>query len=198
MRISDWSSDVCSSDLLAAARLLHRCHPDAAQHHRGHAHHGLRLRAGRLPAAADSRPAAALDPLGADHRPGGLSVQHALRCGHGGLPGADLAGAGRPHAVGRRPAGGDGMTPSWLRRGYMALIALFLMAPLIVVFGVSLNEKQSLLFPPEGLSLDWYAEIFTDDGWRGALFASVGLADTSRSEEHTAELQYLMRISYTI
>src|SRR3546814_2355670 len=77
MRISDWSSDVCSSDLLAAARLLHRCHPDAAQHHRGHAHHGLRLRAGRLPAAADSRPAAALDPLGADHRPGGLrSEEH--------------------------------------------------------------------------------------------------------------------------
>src|SRR3546814_15470540 len=71
------------------------------------------------------------------------------------------------------------MTPSWLRRGYMALIALFLMAPLIVVFGVSLNEKQSLLFPPEGLSLDWYAEIFTDDGWRGALFASVGLAALS-------------------
>src|SRR3546814_5327074 len=101
------------------------------------------------------------------------------------------------------------MTPSWLRRGYMALIALFLMAPLIVVFGVSLNEKQSLLFPPEGLSLDWYAEIFTDDGWRGALFASVGLAALSaalaviiamplRSEEHTSELQSLMRTSYAV
>src|SRR3546814_14148082 len=58
----------------------------------------------------------------------------------------------------------------------MAMIALFLMAPLIVVFGVSLNEKQSLLFPPAGLSLDWYAEIFTDDGWRGALFPSGCLA----------------------
>ena len=39
------------------------------------------------------------------------------------------------------------MTPAWLRRGYMTLVALFLMAPLVVVAGVSLNEKQSLLFP---------------------------------------------------
>ncbi|MPZ12018.1 MAG: ABC transporter permease subunit [Kiloniellaceae bacterium] len=71
------------------------------------------------------------------------------------------------------------MTPAWLRRGYMTLIALFLMTPLVVVAGVSLNEKKSLLFPPEGLSLSWYAEIFTDSGWRGALFASVGLAALS-------------------
>src|SRR3546814_13713750 len=42
--------------------------------------------------------------------------------------------------------------------------------------GVSLNEQQSRLFPQEGRSLGWYADIFTDDGWRGALFASVGLA----------------------
>lgn len=68
------------------------------------------------------------------------------------------------------------MTPSWLRRAYMTLIALFLLAPLVVVGGVSLNEKKTLLFPPEGFSLAWYGEIFTDGAWRGALITSVTLA----------------------
>ncbi|MGE5766919.1 MAG: ABC transporter permease [Bacteroidota bacterium] len=68
------------------------------------------------------------------------------------------------------------MTPVWLRRAYMTLIALFLLAPLVVVGGVSLNEKKTLLFPPEGFSLAWYGEIFTDGAWRGALIASVALA----------------------
>lgn len=71
------------------------------------------------------------------------------------------------------------MTSVWLRRGYMTLVALFLLAPLVVVAGVSLNEKQSLLFPPEGLSLSWYAAIFTDAGWRSALIASVVVAALS-------------------
>ncbi|NIA72517.1 ABC transporter permease [Pelagibius litoralis] len=68
------------------------------------------------------------------------------------------------------------MTPAWIRNGYMVLIALFLAAPLVVVAGVSVNAKKTLLFPPEGFSLSWYAEIFTENEWRSALFASVGLA----------------------
>ena len=36
------------------------------------------------------------------------------------------------------------MTPAWLRRGYMTLIALFLAAPLVVVAGVSVNAKKTL------------------------------------------------------
>lgn len=63
-----------------------------------------------------------------------------------------------------------------LTRLYFALIALFLAAPIIVVAGVSVNEKQSLTFPPEGFSLAWYGAIFTDTGWRSAFFASVMLA----------------------
>jgi len=71
------------------------------------------------------------------------------------------------------------MTPAWLRRGYMTLIALFLAAPLVVVGGVALNEKKTLLFPPQGFSLSWYGEIFADSGWRNALVASVVLAALS-------------------
>ncbi len=68
------------------------------------------------------------------------------------------------------------MTDRLLRRLYFVLVALFLAAPLIVVLGVSVNEKQDLSFPPKGFSLAWYAQIFTDPEWRSALIASLLLA----------------------
>lgn len=52
-----------------------------------------------------------------------------------------------------------------LRNLFMAAIAVFLLAPLVVVFGVALNAKRQLLFPPEGLSLRWYGELFTSEAW---------------------------------
>lgn len=60
--------------------------------------------------------------------------------------------------------------------GFMTAIGVFLLAPLVVVAGVSVNEKQSLLFPPEGFSLDWYGRIVSDTGWREALVSSLVLA----------------------
>ncbi len=63
-----------------------------------------------------------------------------------------------------------------LRNFYMALVGLFMSLPIIVVAGVSVNEKQDLSFPPVGFSLSWYAQIFTDSGWRQALFNSLLLA----------------------
>ncbi len=63
-----------------------------------------------------------------------------------------------------------------LTRLYFTLIAIFLAMPIVVVAGVSVNEKQSLTFPPQGFSLFWYGAIFTDPGWRAALFSSVLLA----------------------
>lgn len=59
---------------------------------------------------------------------------------------------------------------------YFTLVAVFLIAPLVVVVGVSVNEKQSLAFPPQGFSMNWYWQIFTDSEWRSALFNSLGLA----------------------
>lgn len=55
-------------------------------------------------------------------------------------------------------------------------VGIFLALPLIVVAGVSINEKRNLTFPPSGLSAHWYAQIFTDDTWRAALFNSLWLA----------------------
>ncbi|WP_337181108.1 ABC transporter permease [Shinella sp.] len=66
-----------------------------------------------------------------------------------------------------------------LQRLYFGLIGLFLSLPIIVVAGVSVNEKQTLAFPPQGFSLGWYGEIFTNVEWRSALFASITLAALS-------------------
>jgi putative spermidine/putrescine transport system permease protein len=59
---------------------------------------------------------------------------------------------------------------------FMTAVGIFLLLPLIVVAGVSINEKQSLTFPPQGFSWAWYAQIVTDPGWRSALIASLILA----------------------
>lgn len=63
-----------------------------------------------------------------------------------------------------------------LTRLFLAVVALFLAAPLIVIAGVSVNEMRSLTFPPVGFSLAWYGQIFSDPDWRGALTVSVLVA----------------------
>jgi putative spermidine/putrescine transport system permease protein len=68
---------------------------------------------------------------------------------------------------------------AFLRRAYFTAVALFLAAPIIIVAGVSVNEKQDLSFPPKGFSLSWYGQIFLDAEWRRALVASVLLALTA-------------------
>lgn len=65
---------------------------------------------------------------------------------------------------------------AFFRKLYFWMIGLFLALPLIVVAGVSVNEKQILAFPPKGFSLSWYGEIFLNPEWRNALFASLVLA----------------------
>ncbi len=71
------------------------------------------------------------------------------------------------------------MSTRLLQRLFFGAITLFLAAPIVIVAGVSLNERQTLAFPPQGLSWSWYAEIFSDPGWRGALLASLALATLS-------------------
>ena len=71
------------------------------------------------------------------------------------------------------------MSAKIFSRLYLAAVGLFLAMPLIVVLGVSVNEKQDLAFPPVGFSLSWYAQIFFDPEWRSALIASVLLALSS-------------------
>lgn len=66
-----------------------------------------------------------------------------------------------------------------LSRLYLLLVALVLSAPIIVVVGVSFNERKALLFPPRGFSLKWFGELFGDSGWRNALINSLTIASLS-------------------
>ncbi|KAB1083218.1 ABC transporter permease [Neorhizobium galegae] len=66
-----------------------------------------------------------------------------------------------------------------LRRLFFFVVGLFLALPLIVVAGVSINARQTLAFPPQGFSLSWYGQIFTNPEWRNALVASLILAASS-------------------
>jgi putative spermidine/putrescine transport system permease protein len=45
------------------------------------------------------------------------------------------------------------------------LVGAFLLAPLIIVAGVSLNGQKRLVFPPREVSLGWYGELATSPAW---------------------------------
>ncbi len=59
---------------------------------------------------------------------------------------------------------------------FIGLILLFLALPLVVVSGVSFNEKKALFFPPQGFSLRWYEELVTHGQWLGPIANSLVIA----------------------
>lgn len=63
-----------------------------------------------------------------------------------------------------------------LRNVFMSLVGLFLAAPLVVVVGVSLNAEKRLFFPPQGLSLRWYGDMFAQSAWRDPIENSLVIA----------------------
>ncbi|MBK1698546.1 ABC transporter permease [Rhodovibrio salinarum] len=62
------------------------------------------------------------------------------------------------------------------RRLFLAAIALFLAAPMVVVLGVSLNAEKRLFFPPDGVSLRWYGDMVAEAAWRGPILNSLTIA----------------------
>lgn len=62
------------------------------------------------------------------------------------------------------------------RHLFLAAVALFLAAPIIVVLGVSLNAQKVLFFPPQGLSLRWYGDMLLDAAWRTPIQNSLLIA----------------------
>uniref|UniRef100_A0A9E8CQY1 ABC transporter permease n=1 Tax=Bosea sp. NBC_00436 TaxID=2969620 RepID=A0A9E8CQY1_9HYPH len=59
-----------------------------------------------------------------------------------------------------------------------SLILLFLVAPIIVVFPLSLSSGELLVLPTPGYSLRWYADFFSSSRWLDATWNSfvVGIA----------------------
>jgi putative spermidine/putrescine transport system permease protein len=58
----------------------------------------------------------------------------------------------------------------------LGMIAAFLLAPMAVVVGVSLNRTRRMTFPPEDAGFTWYAEFLGDPAWRSALETSLLIA----------------------
>lgn len=65
---------------------------------------------------------------------------------------------------------------AWWRRLFMGAVALYLLLPILVIAGVSLNAKKVLFFPPQGVSLRWYREFFTQADWSAPALRSVVVA----------------------
>lgn len=49
--------------------------------------------------------------------------------------------------------------------GFSAFLAVFLIAPTLVLIPMSFTAGDSLQFPPEGFSLRWYENLFTSRSW---------------------------------
>lgn len=62
------------------------------------------------------------------------------------------------------------------RNLFLGAMLVFFAAPIVVVFGVSFNARKQLSFPPEGVSLRWYAEVFRKSDWLDAIATSLALA----------------------
>ncbi|MEC9246729.1 MAG: ABC transporter permease, partial [Pseudomonadota bacterium] len=48
---------------------------------------------------------------------------------------------------------------------FVVLTGIFLLAPLVVIVGVSVSESQFISFPPTGFSLRWYEAVLSSDAY---------------------------------
>lgn len=59
---------------------------------------------------------------------------------------------------------------------FAALVFLFLLAPLVIIVGASLSDTSYLTFPPQGLTLRWFANIFDISAFRNTAITSFQVA----------------------
>ncbi len=60
--------------------------------------------------------------------------------------------------------------------GFAVLVYIFLVGPLIIVIGAALSDTTYLTFPPQGLSLRWFENIFAIEAFRRTMLTSFQLA----------------------
>ncbi|MDG4890111.1 MULTISPECIES: ABC transporter permease [unclassified Mesorhizobium] len=58
-------------------------------------------------------------------------------------------------------------------RTYLSAYLLFLFAPIAIIVLFSFHSTPGLVFPMEGLSLRWYAQLFVNEGFLTSLWNSV-------------------------
>ncbi|EIM73617.1 ABC transporter permease [Nitratireductor aquibiodomus RA22] len=59
---------------------------------------------------------------------------------------------------------------------FVVLTGIFLLAPLVVIVGVSVSESQFISFPPTGFSLRWYEAVLSSDAYLNAAWISIQVA----------------------
>ena len=59
---------------------------------------------------------------------------------------------------------------------FLSLVALVLVAPFIVVLGVSIGASKTISFPPDAVTGAWYATLVADEEWRAAIGRSFLIA----------------------
>jgi putative spermidine/putrescine transport system permease protein len=64
----------------------------------------------------------------------------------------------------------------WSVRGGVALIYLYLLAPILITVIISFSADNILRFPPTGWSLKWYATLFANRDFMGAFQVSLIVA----------------------
>ena len=68
------------------------------------------------------------------------------------------------------------MAEKILIRGVVIAILIFLIGPLVIVCGLSLSKANLIKFPPQELSLRWFADVWKLDGFVAAVALSLKLA----------------------
>jgi putative spermidine/putrescine transport system permease protein len=64
-------------------------------------------------------------------------------------------------------------------RTVIALTMLFLLGPFVVVLLAAMSAGNTLTFPPQGLSLRWFAHVFTVEAFHAGFWLSLWLAVVS-------------------
>lgn len=59
---------------------------------------------------------------------------------------------------------------------FVVVTGIFLLAPLVVIVGVSVSDNQFIRFPPNGFSTRWYEAVLTSDAYLGAAWISLQVA----------------------
>src|SRR5690606_17208887 len=75
----------------------------------------------------------------------------------------------------RRRDRGIDPAPWWLKV-IGAAVALYFILPTLIVIPLSFSEKADFKFPPEGFSLRWYENFFTNPAWLTSLGNSILVA----------------------
>ena len=64
----------------------------------------------------------------------------------------------------------------WILSAICALMALFLLLPILFIVALSFGNSRWLIFPPPGWTLKWYGELFADPRWLTAALTSAKIA----------------------